>query len=243
MKSKKSKSIFPALIVLALSIGFVTKFAGPNLLKQYVSYGVGSCKSIPILCMQPEEKTFYPEIDKKYLDTLIPQTFPKMSISIPKGFAIVQELIHKRYYKRRQPNNEAVIYLLFQKPGEFIRLYPDVKRDGVTDNYEFIKRLMYADLDKIDDITKAFFIIMKSVFTPDIGNQGTAKMIKFKLTNLKGFINYTMSNTNNYFDCNVLDDKGNFFKIYIKDVGSRLDLNKIFAIISTVRPLNQADLS
>ncbi len=77
---------------------------------------------------------------------------------------------------------------------------------------------------------------MKSIFTPDIGNQHIAKMIKFKIGDKKGFINYNMAKPINYFDCNVLDEKGNFFKVYIKDKGARLDLNNVFAIISTLKP-------
>ena len=79
---------------------------------------------------------------------------------------------------------------------------------------------------------------MKSVFTPDIGNQSIAKMIRFELGDKKGFINYTMAKPNNYFDCNVSDVSGNFFKMYIKDIGARLDLNNVFAIISTLKPVN-----
>ena len=79
---------------------------------------------------------------------------------------------------------------------------------------------------------------MKSIFTPDVGNQSTAKMIKFQLNNLKGFINYSMAKPSNYFDCNVSDAAGNFFKLYIKDIGARLDLNNVFAIISTLKPVN-----
>ncbi len=225
-------------IILGLSAAFVIKFAGPNILRQYISYGIGNCKNIPILCRQPEDKIFKPEINKEYLDTLIPQNFPKMSVSVPKGFTLVQELIKKEYYKKRHANHKAVIYLLFQEPGAFIKLYPDVRKQGINDNAEFIRHLMRAHLDQLNNITDAFFVIMKSVFTPDIGNQNTAKMIKFELGEIKGFINYTMAKPDNYFDCNVLDQKDNFFKVYIKDAGTRLDLNNVFAIISTLKPIN-----
>lgn len=223
--------------MLGLGVAFVVKFAGHKILKQYISYGIGDCKNIPILCMQPQDYTFRPAINKEYLDTLIPQDFPKMSVSVPRGFALVQELIKKEYYKKRHANNKAVIYLLFQEPGAFIKLYPDVQKEGIRDNTEFIRHLMRANLDQLNNLTDAFFVIMKSVFTPDIGNQSTAKMIKFELGGIKGFINYTMAKPDNYFDCNVLDEKGNFFKVYIKDAGSRLDLNNVFAIISTLKPI------
>ena len=225
-----------SVIVFSLALAFVIKFSGPSILRQYISYGIGDCKAIPILCMQPEEKIFTPEINNEYLSTLVPQSFPKMSVWVPKGFDLIQELIKKPYYKKRHPNNKAVIYLLLQKPNDFIKLYPDVQKLGVKHNHEFIGRLINATLDKTENITDAFFIIMKSVFTPDIGNQKIAKMIRFKIEDKDGFINYTMTKPDNYFDCNILDTKGNFFKVYIKDIGGRLDLNKVFAIISTVKP-------
>ena len=237
MKIKRSRKYITGVIALSFALAFVIKFAGPSILRQYISYGIGDCKTIPILCMQPEEKIFTPEINNEYLGTLVPQTFPRMSISVPKGFNLVQELIKKTYYKKRHPNHKAAIYLLPQKPNDFIKLYPDVQKQGVRDNHEFIRRLMNAGLDKIDNLTDAFFVIMKSVFTPDIGNQKIAKMIKFKIGDKEGFINYTMAKPDNYFDCNVLDSKGNFFKVYIKDTGARLDLNNVFTIISTVKPI------
>ena len=226
------------IIILSFCVAFVIKFAGPNILKQYLVYGIGDCKTIPILCMQPEAQIFTPQIDKEYLDTLVPHTFPKMYIAVPKGFTLIQELIKKQYYKKRHANNKAVIYLLYQAPDAFIKLYPDVRKQGINDNHEFIRRLMYANLGKLDNITDAFFLIMKSVFTPDVGNQSIAKMIRFKFKDKEGYINYTMARPDNYFDCNVLDAEGNFFKLYIKDIGARLDLNNVFAIISTLKPVN-----
>ena len=257
MAAKRFVSFLSSLLVLGLAITFVIKFAGPNLLRQYISYGIGDCKTIPILCMQPEEKVFLPEVNKEYRDTLVLQNFPKFSISVPKGFALVQELIKRKYYKKKHAFNDAVIYLLYQEPNTFIKLYPDVQKQGVKDNYEFIRRLMYANLSRVDNITEAFFIIMKSVFTPDIGNQNIAKMINFEIENKKGFISYILAKpmalaigsqtttlrSDNYFDCNVLDNRGNFFKVYIKDKGSRLDLNNVFTIISTLKPVNVGSLA
>ena len=237
MKAAKPFSKYLArAILLIITLVFIIKFAGPNLLKQYVSYGIGNCRSTPILCRQPEEKILIPEINNDYRETLIPHTFPKLQVCVPKGFALIQELIKKPYYKKKRSNNKAVIYLLIQEPGAFIKLYPQVKKQGVTDNYAFIRRLMNADLNKVNNVTDAFFVIMKSVFTPDVGNQSTAKMIEFRFGNFKGFINYTMAKPDNYFDCNVFDADGNFFKVYIKDTGAFLDLNNVFAIISTLKP-------
>jgi len=237
-KHRKFSEYLSFIVILLIAAAFIIKFAGPAILKQYISYGIGDCKTIPILCMYPEEKVFTPEIDNAYLSTLVPHSFPRMSIWAPKGFALVQELIKKTYYKKPHHNNKAVIYLLAQQPGEFLKLYPDVKKQGVKDNREFMRRLSYAHLDKINNITDAFFIIMKSVFTPDIGNQKIGKMIRFKIGDKSGYINYTMAKPDNYFDCNVLDANDNFFKVYIKDIGSRLDLNRVFAIISTLKPVN-----
>lgn len=233
--AKRFAKIFNRLVLSIIAIAFIIKFGGPNILRQYIRYGVGDCKTTPILCRQPEEKVFTPPIDSLYLETLVKHVFPKMQISVPKGFTLVQELIKKPYYKKRSAHNKAVIYLLPQEPGAFIKLYPDVQKQGVTNNYEFIRRLMYAQADQVNNITDAFFVIMKSIFTPDVGNQSTGKMIRFKLPQHKGFINYSMAKPDNYFDCNVFDDDGNFFKVYIKDIGASLDLNNVFAIISTLK--------
>ncbi len=237
MLSKRAAKYLSRAIILILAIAFVIKFGGPNILRFYVSYGIGDCKTIPILCMQPEVKIFTPQINKEYLNTLVAQSFPKMSVSVPKSFNLVQELIKKPYYKKRHPNYSAIIYLLLQEPKDFIKLYPDVRKQGIKDNHEFIRRLMYANLKKVNNVTDAFFIIMKSIFTPDIGNQNIAKMIKFQIENMTGFINYSMAKPDNYFDCNVLDDKDNYFKVYIRDTGAHLDLNNVFAIISTLKPV------
>jgi hypothetical protein len=238
MTAKRFTKIISYIVLSILALAFIIKFGGPNILRQYISYGIGTCKNTPILCMQPQENIFTPQLDSDYRETLIPHAFPKMSISVPKGFDLVQELIKQRYYKKRYNINKAVIYLLIQEPGAFIKLYPDVAKQGVKDNTEFIRRLMYARLDQVNNITDAFFLIMKSIFIPDIGSQSTGKMIKFKLSNFQGFINYSMTTSNNYFDCNVLDSDGNFFKVYIKDSGALLDLNKVFTIISTLKPVN-----
>jgi hypothetical protein len=238
MTANRFLKLINSAIVFGFCVVFIIKFAGPNILRQYISYGIGDCKTIPILCMQPNELVFTPEINKGYIDTLVAQKFPKMSIFIPKGFNLVQELIKRKYYKKRHQENSAVIYLFRQVPNEFIMLYPNVQKQGIQNNYEFIRRLMYANLNKVNNLTDAFFIIMKSVFTPDIGPQNISRMIKFELAEKKGFINYTMARPNNYFDCNVLDAQGNFFKVYIKDTGARLDLNNVFAIISTLKPID-----
>ncbi len=226
-------------IALGLAILFVIKFAGPNLLKQYLSYGIGDCKKIPILCKEPEEKIFQPETpSQSYLQELVLQQFPRMSILCPKGFAIVQELIKRPYYKKNKWLGDGrIIYLLYQEPGEFLKLYPDVKKQGVKNNYEFMERLNFANLSKVKNLTDAFFVIMKSVFTPDVGSQKIVKMIKFQTSQFRGFINYNLCCPDSFYDCNIIDSRDNFYKVYIKDIGNKLDLNKVFAIISTIKPI------
>jgi hypothetical protein len=236
MTAKRLTKYFLKTAAMIISLVFIVKFAGNNILKQYIGYGIGNCRTSPILCMRPEEKVYTPRVDTAYRQTLIPQSFPKMSTSVPRGFDLVQELIKKPYYKRRRTRNKAIIYLLVQTPGYFIKLYPDVKKQGVTDDYAFISRLMRAQMDRIENVTDAFFVVMKSIFIPDIGNPGTAKMIQFQMEGMRGFVNYQLSKPDNYFDCNVFDSSGVFFKIYIRDIGANLSLNDVFAIISTLKP-------
>jgi hypothetical protein len=238
MASKRFVKYLTSAIALILCLAFVVKFGGPNILRQYISFGIGSCENIPILCMQPDKKTFFPEVNNEYRDTLVPQIFPKFSISAPKGVTLIQELIKRRYYKKRNKGDGSVIYLIYQEPQALIRLYPDVRKAGVKDNREFIRRMSYSNLSGVNTITDAFFVIMKSVFTPDVGNQGTVKMIKFELGDKTGYINYNLAKPENYFDCIVVDKQDNLFKLYIKDRGNRLDLNKLFTIISTLKALD-----
>jgi len=61
---------------------------------------------------------------------------------------------------------------------------------------------------------------MKGIFTPDLGRQENVKMAQFKVASKRGFINYNLGQPDNYFDCNVFNEKGVFFKIYIKDKGA-----------------------
>ncbi|MCK9572456.1 MAG: hypothetical protein M0Q96_04180 [Candidatus Omnitrophica bacterium] len=246
MNSKKSKAFKSIIkycqisIALILALLFIIKFAGPQILRQYIAYGIGDCQSIPILCMEPEEKIIQPSEDLKYIqEDLVFQKFSRLCLSSPKSFALVQELTQRPYYKKHKKLDKGdVIYLLYQDPGAFLKLYPDVKKQGVADNFMFIDRLMRARINKINNITDAFFVIMKSIFTPDVGSQSIAKMIRFRLHNKRGFIIYNQTSGENYFDCGVIDEKDNFFKVYIKDKSGRLDLNKVFSIIYTIQPLN-----
>lgn len=224
-------------VFLLPAVLFIAKFGTPSILRLYVETGIGDCKKIPVLCMSPKEEIINPAINKDYISELLPYKFPKMIIYVPRGFTVSQERITKVYYKKRKDNG-AVIYLLSQEPNFFVNLFPKLAKQGIRDDYEFIKRTMYADLKGIKNLTDTFFVIMKSLFTPDVGDQKTLKMVQFAISQKRGFINYNLSASGNYFDCNVIDDSSDFFKIYIKDTLATLDLDKVLAIISTAERMN-----
>ena len=230
-------------VVLSFSLLFVAKFGGLAILKAYVQAGIGNCRTLPLLCITPEKELVSPEIDKTYLQELLPYTFPGIEISIPKGFTVIKGSVTKVYYKKRKYDAESpVIYLLYQKPIFFINLFPQLQKQGIENNYEFVNRTMHAQFTNIDNLTDAFFVIMKSVFTPNLGEQKNIKIVKFKTSDKKGFITYNLTPSENYFDCDVISDDDAFFKIYIKDKGAKLDLNKVLAIISTLNISNIAAL-
>jgi len=225
------------VILLWLSIAFVAKFSGPALLKLYLKSGVGDCKTIPVLCAVPQENITKIKIDREYLDQLLPYKFPpEMQVNLPKEFNVVKELITKVYYKRKKrASSDAVFYLLYEPPDFFINLFPQLKNRGIEDDYGIISRTMNADLNKVENLNDTFFVIMKGVFIPDLGDQKKVKMATFVLGDKKGFINYNLSPKENLFDCNIFDKEKNFFKIYIKDKRAALNLEKVFTIISTVK--------
>jgi hypothetical protein len=222
-------------VFLVLAVFFIARFAGGPILKLYVLSGIGNCQKIPILCMAPTQKISDPEIDKEYAASLLYYKFPRISVSVPRGFSVVQELIKRPFYKKnKRLDKGAVIYLLRQDPGYFITLYPQVSRQGVTDNYLFIKRMLSSKESDIKNIYDAFFIIMKGIFTPDLGDQKSVVMAEISIPGKRGFVNYSLGQKDNYFDCNIIDKGDNFYKVYIKDKGAKLDLSNVFAIISTL---------
>ncbi|MFH1458128.1 MAG: hypothetical protein ABIG31_03040 [Candidatus Omnitrophota bacterium] len=234
MKKRPFWARLALFVILILGILFVAKFSGPEFLRMYVETGTGTCQKIPILCMVPSETIINPKINNEFIGSLVPYEFPKMSISMPKGFAVIQETIKKAYYKRKKrPYAEKVVYMLHQPPGFFVGLYPQLSKAGVTSDYEFIKRTMHANLGKIKNVADAFFVIMKGIFTPGLGDQNNVKMVEFHSRGKKGFINYNLAHT--YFDCNVINEIGGFSKIYIKDKDASLDLNKVLAILDTIK--------
>jgi hypothetical protein len=234
MKRRVVGKYVSTAIALLLCLGFIRKFGWPGILRSYVEFGIGSCQKIPILCIAPQgEITNYG--NKDYLAQLILYNSPKIKVYLPKYFTVVQEKIKKVYYKKnKHAHPGAVIYLLYEEPNFFINLFPQLIKGGVKDNYEFIRRTMYARTKDIASVTDSFFVIMKGIFIPDLGDQKNIQMLRFSLPGKRGFINYNLSKTENYFDCNVIDDKDALFKIYIKDKGATLDLDKVLNIISTI---------
>ncbi|MFA5276474.1 MAG: hypothetical protein WC417_06260 [Candidatus Omnitrophota bacterium] len=243
---KKNRLIkyLTATIALILGLIFIAKFGGPQILRYYVSAGIGDCQKIPIFCMLPSETVDASKLNSDYMSELVPYKAYKISGYVPKNFNVVQELIIKtsfKKYKRMFKGN--IIYMLCQDKDFFPRLYPQLKKVGINDNYEFIRRVMYAKEDEINNVSDTFFVIMKGVFIPDIGNQLNAKMIQINSDGFKGFVNYNLEEGGNYFDCNFVDGEGNFFKVYIKDKTRVLDLEKVFTILSTVKCRGEGILS
>lgn len=232
-KDRFIKSITITIFILA-SIALVIKFQGPLFLRMYIRFGVGDCAKIPILCMTPGERVISESLDHQEREDFIVHDFPNMSIRVPRGFTVVQREIKRVYYKKNKHIGKgAIIYLLYREPGSFMSLYPQLKGSGVDSDYEFFRRLMFADERKIKSINDAFFVIMKGIFTPDLGDQREVRMAALNLEELSGYINYNIEGDQNYYDCNIFDSQGNYFKIYIRDTKAMLDLDKVLAIIST----------
>jgi hypothetical protein len=228
--------VFTSAVIFTAALVFAAIVGGPNILKGYIETGIGGCSKIPILCKSPVQEIAVAEAEKEYTGTFIPYKFSKMSLSAPRGFAVVQELEKKPYYKKRlSRKKESVIYAFRQDPGYFIKLFPQVKGEGITDNYAFIRRLAFARTDQVKNLNDTFFVILKSIFTPDIGDQHKTVMASFSIPGKKGFISYNLFDKEYYFDCNLVNENGDFFKLYIKDLGAGLGLDEVLAIISTLK--------
>jgi len=234
MKERALKNISIA-VALLICLLVIARFAGPTILKMYVETGIGNCQKIPILCIGPSEEIINPQIDKTYLAELKLYKFPDMHILMPKTFLVVKERIKKVYYKRvNRRQTGDVAYLLYEKPYFFKNLFPQVERSGVKDDYDFFNRMVCARFNNIQNLTDAFFVIVKSIFIPDLGSGNNLKIIKFSTAELRGFIAYSLGEKENYFDCNIFNRRDEFFKVYIKDQGAVCDLNKVLTIISTI---------
>ena len=238
MKKRLAKFL-SGTVFMIFAIFFTAKFSLPSILRFYVQSGIGSCQNIPIFCMIPTETVNISHLDSAYTAELLPYKVYKISAFLPHGFDVVQELIMKTNYKKyKRMFKGNMIYILCEDKDFFIRLYPQVKKEGVANNYDFIRRIMRAKENEINNVMGAFFVIMKGVFIPDLGNQFTAKMIEADFCGFKGFINYNLDKEENYFDCNIINQAGVFFKVYIKDKNKALNLEKVFAILSTLRAVN-----
>ena len=130
--TKKIQNFLINAALLILAVLFVIKFAGPSFLKAYVNTGIGDCKKNPVLCIAPDVEITNPPINQDYKFGLVPYSFPKMRIYLPKGFNVVQEEMKKFYYTRdaRKYSGPAV-YLLYEKPGFFLKLFPQVAKKEV----------------------------------------------------------------------------------------------------------------
>ncbi|MBM3245529.1 MAG: hypothetical protein FJZ15_07055 [Candidatus Omnitrophica bacterium] len=224
-------------VTLAVGILFVIKFAGPQLLKLYITAGYGTCKENPVLCMAPSMEIIKTRIDRGYIAKLVPFKFPepKTEVYMPLNFTVYKGEVKEAYFKKlKRTQIKQVAYLLYRKPNFFVNLFPQITKGKIQNDYDFLKKVMNANINSIKDITDAFFVIMKCIFIPDMGDQKNLIMAEFTLGEKRGFINYNLTPTVNYYDCNLINNQCEFFKLYIKDTGATLDLDKVFAIISTI---------
>ncbi|MBM3249570.1 MAG: hypothetical protein FJZ09_01835 [Candidatus Omnitrophica bacterium] len=234
---KLTKYILSA-VLLILGLFFVGFIAGPNILRMYISSGMGTCEKNPIFCETPLDEINNPEINRGFLSLLVTVNLVDMRISVPKGFDAIQEEVTRVYYKKNKHLFKGnIVYVLRKEPDFLVDLYPELKKEGVTSNYIFLERTMEARLNEIQDLTGAFFVIMKGIFIPDLGDQKNLKMVRFRTERDRGFINYNLDASGNYFDCNIVRENGEFLKVYIRDRSAKLDLEEVFAILSTLTPI------
>jgi hypothetical protein len=226
----------PLIIALIFAIEFSFYFAGPALLRAYVVTGIGDYQAMHLLYAVPQKEIVNPKVDKRYLAELTRYTLSGLQILAPKNFTLVKERVHKVYYKRKARQQAgSVIYLLHQPPGFFMNLFPQARKQGVKNDYEFFLHTMYATIEGMNDFSDAFFVIIKTIFTPGMGDQKEIKIIEFSSPHQKGFVTFNLTPKENYFDCNIIDSQGDFLKVYIKDKGATLDLDKVLQIISTLK--------
>ncbi|MDD5669777.1 MAG: hypothetical protein PHE58_07115, partial [Candidatus Omnitrophica bacterium] len=124
---------FAVVIFLALAVLFAIKFGGPVFLQLYVKSGVGDCKKIPILCYVPDVKEIVnPPVDKEYLSKSVVFKLPGVEITLPKEFMVVKEKVNKVYYKKMKHKcSGAIAYILYERPGFFVNLFPQARDQGV----------------------------------------------------------------------------------------------------------------
>jgi len=224
------------LIFLTLSLLYVIKQGGPEILKLYVESGIGNCRDIPIMCVSPEDRFYQNSLDPVYIENLHECNLEQIRIQAPDGFKIVKQKIVIRYYKKKKDiSNGSTIYIVQKPVGFFVNLFSEIAQGDVKNDYDFVSRVMNAKINKIGNLKDAFFVIMKGIFTPDLGDQASVKIVKVKVGKMNGFISYNYEPQANYFDCNLIEEGGGYYKVYIKDKAKKLDLDKVVSIISTIR--------
>ena len=249
MKKKKNRliKVIAALVFILLGGFFVVRFGWPLLLRGYIQVGIGDCQKIPILCAVPVEQIKDPAVKNEYLGDMVcfrimlPKGEPGLEINMPKDFTVVKQMVSKGYFKKFKFRGKgSVAYMLYRAPGYFVNLYPQLKTQGIMDDHTFLRRTMYAREGDVQDIVDAFFVIMKTVFTPGLGDWKALKMAQFTSRDKEGFISYNFTPQAHYFDCNMFDSKGDFLKLYIKDKQAKMGLDELFAILSTFKVVERS---
>lgn len=239
MKNRFLKLI-NAVIILIIFVFVCIKFAVPAILRLYVETGIGSCQKIPILCVKANYEIINPIINEEAIFGLPYCELEDIQICAPETFKIVKQRLAKIYPgAKKYTNHTSIIYLFSGNKDFFVNLFPQlVKNRIIKDDYEFLSKLENSSINDIRTLTDAFFSIMKSILTPDLGSQNDVKIIKITTQKFKGFISYNTKNSSNYFDCNIVTEEGSFMKIYIKDKEKMLDLDKVIAILASIKKIN-----
>jgi hypothetical protein len=238
VRHKILKYLVPVIFFALIGL-YIARFGGPAILRVYIQFGTAGIKKLAIFSCAPEEEITPPSINKKYLEELNLYRLRELEVRLPKTMKVVEGTISKTYYKKRSWRRDgSVAYLLCERPGFFVNLFPELNKQGVTDDYLFLSRTMNAKTEEIKTLSDAFFVVMKSIFTPDLGDQQNLKMVKFSWEGKRGFINYNLGSKESYYDCNLIDSEGNFLKLCIKDKSALLDLDKVLAIISSIKKIS-----
>lgn len=237
MKNKLKKRIYIA-IVLFFGVLFVAKFSGAAILRLYLESGIGSCKEIPVFCITPNPKPVNQIINQEYNSGLVEYQLPQVQINVPKEFKVIKQNVTKMYYKKKQfKSKDSVMYLVYEPTGFFVGLFPQLKKQGINNDYEFISRIMNTKMNDVNNLLDAFFMVMKGIFIPDLGNQHNVDIVRFIGEKQKGFIGYNLNEKENYFNCDIIMEEG-YFKVYIKDSMKKLSLENVLSMISTIEKIN-----
>lgn len=237
MKKKLKKYIY-ITVVLFFGLLFVIKFAGAAILRLYIESGIGSCKEIPVFCIAPNPKAVNQTINKEYNSGLIEYQLLQVQINAPKEFKVIKQHVTKMHYKKKKLKSKgSVMYLVYEPPGFFTGLFPQLKKEGINNDYEFISRIMNTKMNDVKSLIDAFFMVMKGIFIPDLGDQHNVEIVRFAGEKQKGFIGYNLNEKENYFNCDIIMDEG-YFKVYIKDSMKNLDLEKVLSMISTIKKID-----